>query len=136
VGTRLAAGGPPAAAAGAGIALWRWRSARMLPGAAQPAPDAIPAPAGRMRRGLAATRQRLVARLDAVLGRGERPLDVVLGELEEVLLGADVGVSTSAALLEPVRSRLGGEASPEAIRQALEDGVRAIVAGPPPPEPG
>src|SRR5262249_13550863 len=138
--TLLAAAGVSAVAAGAGFALWRGRGATTLPGAARPPPDTGPAPSRRMRRGLGPTRPRLARRRGAVrgggaVGVGSRPLDVVLGELEEVLLGADVGVSTSAALLEPVRSRLGGEASPEAIRQALEEGVRAIVAGPPPPEP-
>jgi len=129
-----AAGAVAAAAAGVGLTLRRRRQGAAparLPGEAAEPPRA----ADRMRRGLAATRRRLVTQLDAVLGRGPRPLDVVLGELEEVLVGADVGVRTSAALLEPLRERLGKDASPEAVRSALEESLDDVLAGPPPPEP-
>src|SRR5262249_37530576 len=92
-------------------------------------------PGERMRHGLAATRRRLVAQLDAVLGRGSRPLDVVLDELQEVLVGADVGVATSTVLLEPLRGRLPADPPPAAVRAALEQSLRDMLAGPSPPEP-
>jgi fused signal recognition particle receptor len=60
---------------------------------------------------------------------------VVLGELEEVLVGADVGIRTSAALLQPLRDRLPREASPDAVRTALKESLGEVLAGPPPPEP-
>jgi fused signal recognition particle receptor len=130
-----AAGALAAAGAGIGLAL-----RRRGPGGAAPSPApreaaVPPSAADRMRRGLAATRRRLVTQLDAVLGRGPRPLDAVLSELEEVLVGADVGVRTSAALLQPLRDRLGKDASPDAVRSALEESLDDMLAGPPPPEP-
>jgi fused signal recognition particle receptor len=115
-------------------ALWRRRGrarrAELPAGAAAPT-----TPAERMRRALSATRQRLAVQLDAVLGREPRPLEVVLGELEEVLVGADVGVRTTSSLLDAIRGRLAPDASPAAVRSALEQEVRAAVASPPPPEP-
>jgi fused signal recognition particle receptor len=128
-----AAGAVAAAGLSAGLALRR-RGQRPAPeGRGEAAGE--PRSGERMQRGLVATRQRLVAQLDAVLGRGPRPLDVVLGELEEVLVGADVGTRTSAALLQPLRDRLPREASPDAVRAALEESLGEVLAGPPPPEP-
>jgi fused signal recognition particle receptor len=129
------AGAVAAAAAGVGFAI-RWRK----PGFPS-APEAVPGieaearPGEQMRRGLAATRQRLAAQIDAVLGRGPRPLDVVLAELEEVLVGADVGVRTTAALLQALRDRLPRDASPEAVRNALETALGDMLEAPPGPEP-
>src|SRR5262249_58459412 len=100
--------------------------AELPPAAAPPLSSAE-----RMRRALASTRQRLATQLDGVLGRGTRPLDLVLGDLEEVLVGADVGVRTTSSLLDAIRGRLGGDAAPSALRAALEQAVRAPVAPPP-----
>src|SRR5262249_9593588 len=131
-GNVVGAGGAAALATGAGLyALWRRRGAVDETGSVTAQPGA----AERMRRGLTATRQRLASQLDAVLGRGPRPLDVVLGELEEGLVGADVGVRTTAALLEPLRAKLASDASPAALRAALDEALQAMLAGPPPPEP-
>lgn len=91
-------------------------------------------PAERMRRGLAATRQRLAAQLDAVFGRGPRPLALVVNDLEEVLLAADVGVGTTAALLQPLHA-LGSDAAPEAVRARLAQAMQETLESPPPPEP-
>jgi fused signal recognition particle receptor len=122
----------------------RWRRARRDPGARPgaaavpgPAPDALTGKAGaaeRLWRGLSATRQRLAGQLDGVLGRGGRSRDQILGELEEVLIGSDVGVATTAALLEPLRG-LGRDVSGEQMRATLADTMRSILAGPPPQEP-
>jgi fused signal recognition particle receptor len=131
----VAAAGAVAAAAGAGLALRR-RRARAAPDRPVTSEDAAGSrPGERMRLGVAATRRRLVAQLDAVLGRGSRPLDVVLDELEEVLVGADVGVATSAALLRPLRDRLPSDPPPAAVRATLEQSLREMLAGPSPPEP-
>jgi fused signal recognition particle receptor len=91
--------------------------------------------ADRLRSGLAATRRRLVAQLDGVLGRGPRPLDVLLADLEEVLIAADVGVGTTQALLEPLRA-LGADAPPGEVRAQLAGTMERLVASPPPLEPG
>ena len=130
-----AAGAVAGAAAGVGFALRR--RGRPGPSGAEVAPgiEAEARPGERMRRGLAATRQRLAAQLDTVLGRGPRPLDVVLGELEEVLVGADVGVRTTAALLQALRDRLGRDATPEAVRNTLQIALGDMLAAPAAPEP-
>lgn len=99
-----------------------------VPGAPEP-------PAARLRRGLTATRRRLAEQLDSVLRRGPRPVDVLLGELEEVLVGADVGVRTTAALLAPLRDGLGGEVDPAAVKDALRRTLRGVLEAPPAPEP-
>ena len=118
-----------------GLYLFRRRRDR-APRAELPAGAAPPlTSAERMRRALASTRQRLATQLDAVLGRGTRPLDVVLGDLEEVLVGADVGVRTTSSLLDAIRSRLGPDAAPSAVRAALEQEIRTAVVSPPAAEP-
>jgi fused signal recognition particle receptor len=128
-----AAGAVAAASLSVGLALRR-RGQAAAPATSREV-EGEPQPGERMRRGLAATRQRLVAQLDAVLGRGQRTLDVVLGELQEVLVEADVGIRTSEALLQPLRDRLPRDAPPDAVRVALEESLTAVLAGPPPPEP-
>jgi fused signal recognition particle receptor len=100
---------------------------------AQP-PAREPGTADRLRRGLAATRRRLIAQLDGVFGRGPRPIDVVMAELEEVLIGADVGMGTTRALLEPLRG-LGAAAPPDEVRAQLVSTMERVVACPPRAEP-
>ncbi len=131
-------------AALAALAAWRRRRARAVATgrvATSAPPDVVGAgavdqisPTARWRRGLAATRQRLSAQLDGVLGRGPRPLETMLSELEDVLIGADVGVATTKATLESLRS-LGPDASPMAVRGALSSTLRTMLASPPPPAP-
>src|SRR5262249_59410103 len=116
-GVILAAAAAAAVATLIAFVVWRHRRARAGAGSRaarradlESVPEA-PSASERLRRGLAATRQRLAAQLDGVLGRGPRPLGAVLGDLEEVLISADVGVGTTRALLEPLRSLAGGQAS-------------------------
>ena len=56
--------------------------------------------------GLSKTRGGFMARLNALLGTGKELDEAALGELEEILFSADVGVRTATALLESVRERL------------------------------
>ncbi len=56
--------------------------------------------------GLARTRGGFMARLNALLGASRELDDAALGELEEILFSADVGVRTATKLLESVRERL------------------------------
>jgi fused signal recognition particle receptor len=56
--------------------------------------------------GLARTRGGFMARLNAFVGGARELDDAALGELEEILFSADVGVRTATALLESVRERL------------------------------
>jgi len=63
-----------------------------------------------IRQGLDRTRRALSGRLDAVLGRGRRVDEDLLGELEQVLLEADVGVALAGEVVEGIRrERFGGE---------------------------
>ena len=123
--------GATAAAAGVGLVLRRRRRDRPGPSSAVRAPTPI-AP-DRIGGGLSATRRRLVERLELALGRGSRPVDVVLGELEEALVGADVGTRTTAALLDRVRSKIGRAGASDEIRRELRRAILEAVASEPAP---
>ena len=89
--------------------------------------DAVGAPPGpgdRLRRGLLATRRKLGDQLDGVLRRGPTPTASLLGEVEEALIGADVGVQTAGELVSRVRQRLGSASGGEDVRSALRRGSR------------
>ena len=95
----------------------------------------------RFTRGLARTAERLAQRFDDIVGRADAPghetaaLDVdTVDALEELLLGADVGLGATARLIEGVtrRPRTGS-----GLRAALTDEIRDIFAAvtPPPASP-
>ena len=96
---------------------------------------AAPAPADRLRRGVAAAGRRLMEQVEAALGRAPAGLDAVLSELEEVLIAADVGMRTAAVLLGRVRQRVGRSADPAEVRRALREEMVAMLDAPPPPAP-
>ncbi len=80
--------------------------------------------------GLAKTRGGFMARLEALFGSGRQLDDAALGELEEILFGADVGVRTATALLEAVRERLKRKelADLSKVKQALREEIERILA--------
>jgi fused signal recognition particle receptor len=122
-----------ATAAGVGLVVWRRRRPRR---AASPAVPTALAPAlDRVGGGLSATRRRLAERLESALGRGPRPVDVVLADLEEALVGADVGTRTTASLLEQVRAKVGRTAASEEIRRELRRAILECLVGAPEPRP-
>lgn len=121
----LAVGGGVVAAGAGGWLLWR--RSRAAGGGAQS--TSAPAEVTGWRDGLASARRRLVAQLGAVLG-GERP--VAFDELEEVLVAADVGMSTTQEILGRVEARTGRGAAPAAVRDALRDELMALVGEVPP----
>ncbi|HEV7733594.1 MAG TPA: signal recognition particle-docking protein FtsY [Candidatus Binatia bacterium] len=123
-----------AAAALVAVLLLAWGVARRRRrGATGDTSAAPPSPSDRLRRGLTATRDRLRAQLDAALGQGPRPFDVVMNDLEEALIGADVGVKTTGVLLERVREQVRGTVDAGAIRDALEAAVEDMVPADEPP---
>ena len=82
-------------------------------------------------QGLARSRESWFARLSGLFGR-ERLEEGVWEEAEELLLGADVGVSTTTALLDRVRGGLRGEmTSGAAALELLKREMRAILTAPP-----
>lgn len=119
-----------AVAAGAAIlgGAFAWRRRRRAPaaGAAPVAPAAAPAEAAprSLRDGLAATRRRFGRRLEELLQRGSRP--EFLQELEEVLIGADVGVRASERLIRRVSDATARKSTPEELRAVLRAEIAAI----------
>src|SRR5579875_520625 len=117
-----------------------------VPGPAAPASEAAPVPdtqpvpdtpvglAPDMRSRLGRTRGLLSGYLRALRARGSVD-QATWDDLEEALLRADVGVATTHALLEDLRTRVrsGELVGADAVVSALRNDLRAIltVAGPP-----
>ena len=100
--------------------------------------DSRPGWLGRLRAGLAKTRQALTARVDDLLGRGIDPS--FYDELEELLIQADLGVPGTEAVIARLRERARTDArTPDSLRRALveiltgELGEAASLTLTPPP---
>jgi fused signal recognition particle receptor len=80
--------------------------------------------------GLAKTRGGFMARLNALLGTGKELDEAALGELEEILFSADVGVRTATSLLEAVRERLRRKELSDLtkVKAALREEIERILA--------
>lgn len=85
----------------------------------------------RLKQGLAKTREQVRVSVDRLVGRGADP--VVLEELEEALLAADLGVRTVAELMERFQEQArragasGGEAGPRllaVLKETILDELR------------
>lgn len=86
---------------------------------------------GRLRAGLARTRQVLTARVDDLLGRGIG--EQFYEDLEETLIGADLGMPATSAVVGRLRERArAGAGSPEALRQALVEILTGMLGQPAP----
>src|SRR5215467_2065466 len=73
--------------------------------ASQPIEEEIPF-FEKFRNAVAATRENLAGRIDAVIA-GEREIDRdVLDQLEEALIGADLGVQTTTEIIDNVRQQI------------------------------
>jgi len=84
------------------------------------------APRGRLRDTLGHTREGLLARLRSAWGAG-KDAAARLEAIEEVLLGADIGVKATQALLGKLRLRAAELADADAVRGALRDEMRLIL---------
>jgi fused signal recognition particle receptor len=82
----------------------------------------------RLRDGLGRSSARLGDGITGIFTR--RRLDqAAIDELEELLIGADLGVATAAKLAgDLARTRFGKEVSPEEVRTALADEIAEILA--------
>jgi fused signal recognition particle receptor len=97
--------------------------------AAPPAPEEVIAPRRRFRERLGRSRAALTLGMAGLLARGADD-DEAWEELEEALLAADVGVATSAELVERLRTRARAErASGPALRELLRAELRDAVGG-------
>lgn len=113
------------------VVLLRGRSARRQP---PRAPETVATALDRLRRGLSATRERLATPLESIFQRSGG-VDRQLAELEEVLVGADVGVPTAGDLVDRVRRRVASDADAAAVRGAVREEMRAMLDGAPAPAP-
>ncbi|MDH5534691.1 MAG: signal recognition particle-docking protein FtsY [Betaproteobacteria bacterium] len=84
---------------------------------------------GRLRQGLAKTRQQLGTRLSGLFGAGRKLDEAFYEDLETVLLTSDVGVGATQHLLDGLRERARRERYAEAadLRQALHDALLTLL---------
>lgn len=86
----------------------------------------------RLKKSLGKTRSTLVSRLRAVVGREVFISEEFLEEIEEILIGADVGVEAAVELTEGLGKRLreaGGKATAEDVVRVLGEEVSALLGG-------
>jgi fused signal recognition particle receptor len=90
----------------------------------------------KLKRGLFMTHTELLERLDATLSGRDYLDDRALEQLEETLIGADLGVATSLELVERLKEEVGnGEATdPHRLRQILADEVGVLLLQAPRPK--
>jgi fused signal recognition particle receptor len=118
-----------AIALGGALWLWRLRRGRAAGGREEPAapPEGgVPrTPERGIRAALASTGRRFRERVEAAMGAGAP--NEVLEALEEALLAADVGVRTTARILERLRAASGTVPDASALRLALRDALVALL---------
>jgi fused signal recognition particle receptor len=88
--------------------------------------DSQPGWLGRLRAGLAKTRQTLTARIDDLLGRGVD--ESFYDDLEETLIQADLGARNAEVMIARLRERARTDArTPESLRRALVEILTAAL---------
>jgi fused signal recognition particle receptor len=83
----------------------------------------------RLRQGLTKTRVHLGARLAGLFGSGRKLDPAFYDELENILLGCDVGVAATTELLDRMRTRAKRERFTDAaqLKSALSDGLLELL---------
>lgn len=106
-----------------------------------PMPVALSAPAAeptretfllRMKRAVQRTRQNLVGRLDTLV-RGKKVISPeVLDELEEILIGADIGIRTTLDLIEKIRTQVDRKLlnDTDELKRVLRQELLALLKAP------
>jgi len=74
----------------------------------------------RFRKGLAKTREKITNRLEELF-RSAKPIQELKPGLEELLITADIGVKTSARLIDELEKKAKGQAEPEKIKEQLKE---------------
>ncbi len=84
---------------------------------------------GRLKQGLARTRQQLGTRLSGLFGAGRKLDEAFYEELESVLLTSDLGVAATQALLDGLRGRARREGFTDAgeLKQALHNALLELL---------
>ena len=96
------------------------------------APDAgakKPGLFARLKDALGSTKDNLVARIEAVLSTHPEVNDALLEELEDVLLGADLGVRATSRIMDGIRDLRKKQAvkTPEDVRAAIRQQLLAML---------
>lgn len=99
------------------------------PSAPEPTGPRVEAAGKTLREGLARTHEGFVKKLGKIFGGAKTIDDDLLGELEEALFTADIGVRTSHKLMEMVYEALGKKdlKDPHKVWQALQDKVSEML---------
>ena len=84
----------------------------------------------KIKSGLAKTRKGLLSKLEVVIPGGRKVDDELLMDLEDVLLGADVGLTTAEELLERVKQKADNVTSDEVRDILREELVEMLSARP------
>ena len=90
-----------------------------------PEPDLV----DKLKEAVTATRETLSERIEAVVG-GKRKIDAqVLDELEEALIGADLGVQTALAIIEKARQQVSRKQlnDVDELKRLVKDELKAIL---------
>ncbi|MCM8901834.1 signal recognition particle-docking protein FtsY [Caldicoprobacter algeriensis] len=84
---------------------------------------------GRLKEGLSKTRKNITEKMDQLFKYHNEVDDELLDELEELLILADVGVSTTTKLMDKIRERVKAERIREAqkVRHVLKEEIIAIL---------
>ncbi len=84
---------------------------------------------GKFRAAVASTRQNLVARIEQVL-QGKKEIDAdLLDELEGILIGADIGITTSMEVLDKVKAQVSRSRINDAaqLKDSIKSELRSIL---------
>jgi fused signal recognition particle receptor len=86
----------------------------------------------RMKNALGATKANLVVRIEAVLSRGGVIDDALLDDLEEAMLGADIGVKATTQIMSAIRVQCRHKQlkTPEDVRGAIRNQLLTVLEAP------
>ncbi|VEN73710.1 Signal recognition particle receptor FtsY [Candidatus Desulfarcum epimagneticum] len=105
-----------------------------------PEKAAPPAFAAGVKEGLLKTRRAAAERIEGLFFKKKALDDDLFEELEELLIGMDMGVKTALDLISAISGGSVGVSSPDALKQALKEEIRKIMSGCPgaaaSPDPG
>lgn len=87
----------------------------------------VPTPEEKLGRGLSKTHKGFIDRITAVFRRSQTIDSGLLADLEETLVGTDIGVRTAYALFESIQKRASTLNGPESALNAIREEVETIL---------